>query len=55
MRLTGKRIVYDLDRASTALKKKQLEASPITIYSSEYSYNLGCLIATNRNYISLFV
>ena len=48
----GKRIVYDLDHQGST-PKKQLEATPITLYNSEDSYNLGCLIAANKNYVFL--
>lgn len=53
-RLTGARNVYQLDMDPKDSKpKRQLEATPVTLYNSSGDYLPGALIASNHNYVSL--
>jgi hypothetical protein len=53
VKLYGKDIVYNLDNTTTkgTKSRSQLEATPITLYNSDYTYYLGSQIAVNDNYI----
>lgn len=50
----GKEIIYNIDNNSSK-NAKELEVSAITLYSSEYVYQPGKLIAVNDNFICYIV
>ena len=47
--LMSEHVVYEMNKETS--KFKELEVTPITLYSSEYSYLSGNLIGVNKSYI----